>query len=118
VRPARLAERAAHAADAVPGPPGAAVSVRPAFGARWLAGVVERPVVALAGTVLVLLALAVPALRLSLALPVPALRLSLALPDNGPVPELRQPDVGKREKKLWKRGRPYPELGKSPGSIG
>jgi putative drug exporter of the RND superfamily len=45
---------------------------RPAFGARWLAGVTRRPVLTLAGSVFVLLLLAVPALR-----------LSLALPDNG-----------------------------------
>jgi putative drug exporter of the RND superfamily len=60
-RAARLAERTAH--------PG---SLQPTFGARWLSGITRHPVVALAGSVLVLLVLAVPALR-----------LTLALPDNG-----------------------------------
>jgi len=46
--------------------------IRPTLGARWLGGITRHPVVALAGSVLVLLALAVPALK-----------LSLALPDNG-----------------------------------
>jgi RND superfamily putative drug exporter len=49
-----------------------AAGPRPTFGARWLAGVVKRPVLALAGSIVVLLALAAPALS-----------LSLALPDNG-----------------------------------
>ncbi len=70
-RAARVAERTARAADAhaAADPAG---GPRPTFGARWLAGVVKRPVLALAGSVVVLLALAVPALS-----------LSLALPDNG-----------------------------------
>jgi RND superfamily putative drug exporter len=68
-RAARLAERAAHAGDAARG---RGRGVRPTFGARWLAGITRHPVAALAGSVLVLLVLAVPALR-----------LSLALPDNG-----------------------------------
>jgi RND superfamily putative drug exporter len=80
-RAARLAERAARAGDAIRSTdgtrPGDAVrrrerGIRPTFGARWLAGVTRHPVLALAGSVLVLLVLAVPALR-----------LSLALPDNG-----------------------------------
>ena len=68
-RAARLAERTAHAGDAVGGP---RRGIRPTLGARWLGGITRHPVVALAGSVLVLLALAVPALK-----------LSLALPDNG-----------------------------------
>jgi RND superfamily putative drug exporter len=81
-RAARLAERAAHAADAAHSADAAQAAeaagggrgsrVRPTFGARWLAGITRHPVIALAGSVLVLLVLAVPALR-----------LSLALPDNG-----------------------------------
>lgn len=92
-RAARLAERTAHAGDAVQaggtghaggrdhggvaGHAGGAAGgrgsgIRPTFGARWLSGVTRHPVVALVGSVLVLLVLAVPALS-----------LSLALPDNG-----------------------------------
>ena len=92
-RAARLAERTAHAGDAVQaggtghaggrdhggvaGHAGVAAGgrgsgIRPTFGARWLSGVTRHPVVALVGSVLVLLVLAVPALS-----------LSLALPDNG-----------------------------------
>ena len=68
-RAARLAERTAHAGDAGGGQ---RRGIRPTLGARWLGGITRHPVVALAGSVLVLLALAVPALK-----------LSLALPDNG-----------------------------------
>ena len=68
-RAARLAERSAHAGDAGGGQ---RRGIRPTLGARWLGGITRHPVVALAGSVLVLLALAVPALK-----------LSLALPDNG-----------------------------------
>jgi len=64
-RAARLADRTADAG-------GAARGARPTFGARWLAGVVKRPALALAVPVVVLATLAVPALS-----------LSLALPDNG-----------------------------------
>ncbi|HEY1823513.1 MAG TPA: MMPL family transporter, partial [Trebonia sp.] len=80
-RAARLAKRAAHAADAAHAAHAHAADaagggrgsrIRPTFGARWLAGITRHPVIALAGSVLVLLVLAVPALR-----------LSLALPDNG-----------------------------------
>jgi len=68
-RAARLAERTAHAGDAAGG---RRSGIRPTFGARWLSGVTKHPVVALVGSVLVLLVLAVPALS-----------LTLALPDNG-----------------------------------
>jgi RND superfamily putative drug exporter len=51
---------------------GAGARVRPALGARWLAGITRHPGIALTGSVVVLLVLAVPALN-----------LSLALPDNG-----------------------------------
>jgi RND superfamily putative drug exporter len=68
-RAARLAERTAHAGDAAAGQ---RRGIRPTLGARWLGGITRHPVAALAGSVLVLLVLAVPALR-----------LSLALPDNG-----------------------------------
>jgi RND superfamily putative drug exporter len=68
-RAARLAERTAHAGDAGGGQ---RRGIRPTLGGRWLGGITRHPVVALAGSVLVLLALAVPALK-----------LSLALPDNG-----------------------------------
>ncbi len=80
-RAARLAERTAHAGDAVQAggrayaggaAGGRGSGIRPTFGARWLSGVTRHPVVALVGSVLVLLVLAVPALS-----------LSLALPDNG-----------------------------------
>jgi RND superfamily putative drug exporter len=64
-RAARLAARSAHADDLAPG-------IRPTLGARWLAGVVRRPALALAAAAVAVLALAVPALK-----------LSLALPDNG-----------------------------------
>ena len=64
-RAARLASRTARAADAPGGAP-------PTRGARWLAAVSKRPAAALTAGVLVLAALALPALR-----------LSLALPDNG-----------------------------------
>ena len=64
-RAARLASRTAHAADMTAG-------VRPTRGARWLAAVSRRPAAALAAAVVILGALAVPALK-----------LTLALPDNG-----------------------------------
>jgi len=67
-RAARLAERTAHAENTS----GRRRGIRPTLGTRWLGGITRHPVVALAGSVLVLLALAVPALK-----------LSLALPDNG-----------------------------------
>ena len=74
-RAARLAERTAHAGGtghAGDAGGGQRRGIRPTLGARWLGGITRHPVVALAGSVLVLLALAVPALK-----------LSLALPDNG-----------------------------------
>jgi len=64
-RAARLASRTAHAADIAAG-------ARSTRGARWLAAVSRRPAAALAASVVVLGALAVPALK-----------LTLALPDNG-----------------------------------
>jgi RND superfamily putative drug exporter len=64
-RAARLAGRAAHSADPRPG-------AKPTLGARWLAAVTRHPGRTLAAAVLMLLVLAVPALK-----------LSLALPDNG-----------------------------------
>jgi putative drug exporter of the RND superfamily len=63
-RAARLASRAAQA--------GAAGGAHPTRGARWLTAITRHPVAALAGTVIVLGVLAVPAAR-----------LTLALPDNG-----------------------------------
>jgi RND superfamily putative drug exporter len=75
-RAARLASRAALASaggGALPShgtrPPHGA---RPTHGARWLAAVTRHPVAALAGTVIVLGVMAIPAAR-----------LTLALPDNG-----------------------------------
>jgi RND superfamily putative drug exporter len=62
-RAARLARRAAQAGTG---------GMRPTRGARWLAAVSRHPVAALAGTVIVLGVLAIPAAR-----------LTLALPDNG-----------------------------------
>jgi putative drug exporter of the RND superfamily len=68
-RAGRLAQRAAatKGAETDDGEP-----VRPTLGVRWLTGVTRRPVLALVGAGVVLLALAAPAFK-----------LSLALPDNG-----------------------------------
>lgn len=67
-RAARLALRAVHTRRSVVD----GKQVRPAMGVRWLDGIVRRPVLALVGALVVLIAIAVPALK-----------LSLALPDNG-----------------------------------
>jgi putative drug exporter of the RND superfamily len=65
-RAARLALRAAHVGQPVVAD---RKRLRPTMGARWLNGIVRRPVLALASALVVLLAIAAPALKLSLALP-------------------------------------------------
>ncbi len=70
-RAATLADRAAHAGDMLTG----ATVDRPTRGARWLRAVSRHPVRVLTASVMTLLFLAVPALR-----------LTLALPDNGSAP--------------------------------